>query len=181
MNREEKAEFYFLVNQIIRHKEFQKRKKYQHHEESVYQHCYQVAKITFRVARKLGMDYQRATIGAILHDFYYEDWQKNKKRKPFFKLHGFAHPGEAKHNAAYYFPEQVDKKVANIIERHMFPLTPKPPLYPESWLVCIIDKFVSITIFRNPRKLPKYLGLKEVKPNGKNHRRNRHRVRRRSD
>ncbi len=175
MRKEEKAEFYYLVNEIIKHQEFQKRKEYLHHEDNLYNHCYQVAKITFLISRKLKLDYKKATIGALLHDFYYEDWQKNKKRKSFLKLHGFVHAKEAKENAQYYFPSYVDKKVSNIIERHMFPLTLKPPLYLESWLVCFVDKCVSITIFKNPRKLPKYIGLKELKKNGKNNSRRCHR------
>ncbi len=178
MKKEEKAEFYYLVNEIIRHEEFQKRKNYQHHDESVYYHCYQVAKITFRVSRKLGLDYQNATIGALLHDFYYEDWQKNKKRKPIWQLHGFVHAAEAKENARRNFPQYFNPKVANIIERHMFPLTIKPPIYLESWLVCFIDKYVSLTIFKNPRKLPQYIGLKEVGSNDKNNCRHRNGTRR---
>ena len=44
---------------------------------------------------------------------------------------------------------ELTPKEENIILRHMFPLTPIPPYYLESWIVCIADKFCAINeIFR---------------------------------
>jgi len=168
MKKETKADFYQIINPILQSEEFRKRKKYNHHEDSVYEHCLQVAKLTFKISRSLNLDYESATIGALLHDFYPADWQKNKKKKSFFKLHGFVHAYQAKKEAQKHYGALLNPKVENIIERHMFPLTIKPPIYLESWLVMLVDKGVSLSIFKKPTKLPKYIGLKEVKVNGKN-------------
>jgi hypothetical protein len=42
----------------------------------------------------------------------------------------------------------------------MFPLNIKPPFYLESWIVTIVDKCVSIEVFKNPKGLLKYIGIK---------------------
>ncbi len=172
MKEKEKREFNGIIMPVLKNEEFQKRKKYCHHDDSVFEHSLKVAQLAYKISKKLKLDYRSATIGAILHDFYYHDWQQNKKKKSFFKLHGFAHAAEAKENAKTHFPHMMNKKIENIIERHMFPLTIRPPFYLESWLVCLIDKGVSLTILKNPRKLPRYIGLKEVKNDRKNDCRN---------
>ena len=43
----------------------------------------------------------------------------------------------------------------------MFPLNIHPPKYKEAWLVTIADKKDSLKIFKHPKSLYKYLGLKK--------------------
>ena len=62
-------------------------------------------------------------------------------------------------NAYKYFPELMNERIANIIERHMFPLTGIPPKYKEGWIITYVDKKVSLDIVLNIKALPKYLGL----------------------
>lgn len=159
MEKEKIAEFYYIINPIIKTEEFKKRKKYKHHEESVFIHSINVAWKTYKTTKFLRLDYKKATIGAALHDFYLEDWQKNKIKKPLFKKHGFSHAKKAAENAKKHYPNLVDKKVENIIKRHMFPLNIIPPFYIESWIVSIIDKLVSLSILKTPKKIYKYLGI----------------------
>ena len=40
----------------------------------------------------------------------------------------------------------MNKKVENIILRHMFPLNIVPPKYLESWLITLTDKYVSLEV-----------------------------------
>jgi len=154
--------YLFIVEEILYHEEFLRRKTYLHHEDrSVYTHSLMVSIKAYKVAKFLKLDKNKAAIGGLLHDFYYDDWQKNKIKKPFFRQHGFIHPKEALENSKSFFPTLIDKKTGNIIIRHMFPLTLIPPFYIESWIVTIIDKYVSLEIFKSPQNLPKYIGIRK--------------------
>ena len=154
-------EYYKIISPILKHDEFQKRKYYRHHGDiSVYQHCLNVSKLSYKMAKKLKLDYKSAAIGGLLHDFYPNPWQENNIKKSFFEQHGFVHANEAKLNAMYYFPELVDEKVQNIIERHMFPLNKIPPKYKEGWIVTLADKYVSMEVFKQPTAFLQFFGYK---------------------
>ena len=77
------------------------------------------------------------------------------------KKHGFVHASEALENSKNIFPHLINKKVANIIERHMFPLNKIPPRYAESWIVNLCDKYVSLEVIKEPTKIPMLLGIKK--------------------
>ncbi len=149
-----------IISPIINNPEFIKRKEYNHHEQrSVFYHSLMVSLTSYHLAKKLGLDYKSAAIGGLLHDFYYNDWQLTKEKRPFHLQHGFVHAKEALANSKQIFPDLIDKKVENIIKRHMFPLNFIPPFYYESWLICFVDKYCSLEIFKNPKKLYKYIGI----------------------
>ena len=172
MNEEKELEILFskidkeyleIISQILNHPEFQKRKEYHHHENrSVYVHSLMVSYKSYKIAKKLKLDYRSAAIGGLLHDFYYNDWQTNpKKVKKITEMHGFVHPKEALENSIKLFPKLIDKKTADIISKHMFPLTIKPPRYLESWIITMVDKYVSLEIFKTPTQLLKYVGIRK--------------------
>lgn len=153
-------EYIEIICPIIKNPEFIKRKNYNHHENrSVFGHSLMVSVTSYRLAKKLGLDYKAAAIGGLLHDFYYNDWQLLREKRPFHLQHGFVHAKEAVENSKKIFPNLIDKKVENIIKRHMFPLNFIPPFYYESWLICFVDKYCSMEIFKEPKKLYKYIGI----------------------
>lgn len=154
-------EYLNIVSTVLTSKEFQKRKKWVHHENcSLYEHCLVVSYLSYKICKKRNWNYKDAAIGGLLHDFYKEPWQDNLDKKvPFFKQHGFVHAHEAMENAYRFFPELMNERVANIIERHMFPLNIKPPKYKEGWVVTYADKRLSMDVVVNIKALPKYLGL----------------------
>lgn len=156
-------EYYEIVKGIVEHPEFQKRKNFLHHEgESVFDHVLEVSYYSYIFCKENGYDYKSAAIGGILHDFYFKPWQNCKKeKKPFFKLHGFVHAKEALENSRKFFPEYLTPKIENIIVRHMFPLNIMPPRYKEAWVVTMIDKRVSLRIFKHPKGLLKYVGIRK--------------------
>lgn len=150
-----------IVYPILFHDEFQRRKEFTHHENrSVYEHCLMVSYISYTIAKKIGLDYQKTAIGGLLHDFYYNDWQKEYIKKSFFKQHGFVHAKEASINAKKYFGVFIDEKVNDMILRHMFPLNPIPPMYMEGWIITFVDKWVSMEVFAHPKQLKKYIGMR---------------------
>lgn len=157
-------EYYEIVKIILDNNEFQKRKKFMHHEnESVYEHSIKVSKMSYKIAKKIKADYKSAAIGGLLHDFYTKPWQDDSERKKLFQKHGFVHAKEAYDNSKIYFDELINKKIENIILRHMFPLNITPPKYIESWIVTLSDKIVSLSILAHPKEYTKYLGIKRSK------------------
>ena len=77
--------------------------------------------------------------GALLHDYFLYDWHIPDKSH---SLHGFRHPKAALANAQNDLPLSDIEK--DIIVKHMFPLTLRPPKYRESVAVCIADKICSV-------------------------------------
>lgn len=117
-------------------------KKYmQHGRTTLFEHSISVAYYSVRVALtlRLPVDLQTLVRGALLHDYFLYDWHIKDPSRP---LHGFYHPATALRNAETEF--ELNEIERNIILRHMFPLTPIPPVYVESILVCAVDKFCSI-------------------------------------
>lgn len=155
-------EYKNIVNLILNSEEFIKRKYYHHHENrSVYYHSLMVSYITYRVSKKLKLDYKSAAIAGLLHDFYYNDWQTNRRKCSILKAHGFTHASEALENSKKFYPELINKKIENGIKRHMFPLNFIPPFYLESWVICLVDKYCSFEVFKTPKQLYKYIGIRK--------------------
>ena len=158
-------EYYNIIKPILENEEFRKRKKFMHHEnESVYNHSLKVSLLSYKIAKKMGVDYKSATIGGLLHDFYSKPWQENNNEKTsLFKMHGFTHASDAYKNSKKYFNDLITPKIKDIIVKHMFPLNPIPPKYIESCIVTVADKMVSSTVLLHPTQYPKYLGIKRRK------------------
>ena len=78
-------------------------------------------------------------IGALLHDYYLYDWHI---KDASHRLHGFTHGKKALNNAEKV--RKLNKLERDIIKKHMFPLTPLPPIYRESIVVCLVDKACSL-------------------------------------
>lgn len=145
---------YNLVNKLEKQGRYNQTRGYkQHGIKTVHQHSVRVAYISIKIAERLKLNVSNEEMlqGALLHDYFLYDWHiKDKERK----LHGFAHPRYAMENAIEDF--RLTEKEKNIILRHMFPLTPIPPMYKEAWVVCLADKISaaqelieSIQIWRN--------------------------------
>jgi uncharacterized protein len=166
----EMMELYPLIEEILSHEKWQDMKRYKHHLETRAIHLLEVCCVAWRRAKKSkNADPKSTAIGAILHDFFLYDWQTEKadyksldiKLKVYsIRLHGFIHPFIAYHNANKYFPHLMNRKIKDIIIKHMWPLTVKPPRYNESWFVCLADKSCSLNVLKTPRELPRYLGIK---------------------
>lgn len=120
----------------------------QHGDTSCLLHSLAVAYYSLHLASyfHIACDKKSLIRGALLHDYFLYDWHVKSDRNEH-KLHGFTHPGTALRNAKRDF--ELNDIEADIIARHMFPLTPKPPKYRESLLVCLADKYCAmIEVFR---------------------------------
>lgn len=127
-----------FVQDILHNKDFKSLQRYTHHGTTTcYHHTLEVAWLAYRLATALKRDHVAATRGALLHDFFMYNWRTGGPR-----LHGFRHPRIAYNNASKHFALSPIEK--DSILRHMWPLTLLPPRYPESWIVTIADKIVSV-------------------------------------
>lgn len=137
-----KKYFEYILSEICEGSRFNQTKEYiQHGDVSVYNHSINVAYCSLYIAMMLGMTGHKKDLvrGALLHDYFLYDWHESDASH---RLHGFRHPNTALLNAKEDFIMSPIEQ--NIIQRHMFPLTPIPPRYKEAVLVCIVDKVCSI-------------------------------------
>lgn len=127
-----------LAKDILNIDTVKKLLQYRHHKYStVFDHSMAVARLSIYYANlleKLHIKVDRRSLvrGALLHDYFLYDWHTGSK------WHGITHPKIAYMNAIRDF--DINNIEANIIKRHMFPLTPIPPTKRESVIVCIADK-----------------------------------------
>ena len=145
-------EYLEIVKFILENDEFLKRKKYKHHGNiSVYDHCLKVSYVSYKYAKKFGLNKYDAAIGGLLHDFYYKPWTESVEKKNFFEKHGFVHARDALENSRIHFKDNLNSVREDIILKHMFPLNIKIPKYRETWLIVIVDKCVSMEVLLQPK------------------------------
>lgn len=130
-------EYKRIVKDIFRNVDFKKLYNIEHHGISRMEHSVKISYYSYKIAKKLKWDYVSVARGALLHDFYLDGDERNKKRK-FFDT--FIHPKKALDTTVDNF--SVNNIEMNIIVSHMFPIYLSIPRYKESVLVNIVDKFI---------------------------------------
>ena len=135
---------YYFGQDILSSPKIKQLDQYKHHRTTtIYYHSLAVADLSLFYANfiekwfNIHADRFSLVRGALLHDYFLYDWHTSSS-----KFHGIKHPKIAYENALKDF--ELNKIEANIIRRHMFPLTLIPPRYKESILICIADKWVAI-------------------------------------
>lgn len=138
LTHENAPEFFEIVGDIYDTPEFQSMAGYiQHANINRLQHIMSVAYLSYLNAKERGKDYVSAARAAMLHDLFYYDW--HVPGDGTHRLHGYRHPRFALNNAKKLF--DLTELEEDIILRHMWPLTIKPPKYAESLIVCLCDKY----------------------------------------
>ena len=130
-------EYKKIVKDIFRIIDFMKLYNIEHHGISRMEHSIKISYYSYRIAKKLGMDYISVARGGLLHDFYLDGDERNCKRK---FLDTFTHPKKALNTATNIF--DVNDIERNIIVSHMFPFYINIPKYKESVLVNLVDKII---------------------------------------
>lgn len=136
-------EYLLCINDLIAHKSVQTMRNYtQHGDTNCLAHSLYVSYYSYLISIKLQsflkVDPRSIARGALLHDFFLYDWHEKSNRKG---LHGFTHPKTALENASLHFELNAIEK--DIIVKHMWPLTPIPPKFFASFLVSMVDKYIS--------------------------------------
>ena len=139
-------EYMAIVNDLLAQPAVQKLGDYtQHHHSNRLQHSMAVSYDSYRIAKRLHLDYRSTARAGLLHDLFYYDWRTTK-----FDLgtHAFIHPRVALRNAEKITP--LNKKEKDIILKHMFGATMATPRYPESLIVSLVDDFEAEHEFFSP-------------------------------
>ena len=134
-------EYINIVKHILNNEEFLKLKKYEHHGITRFDHSLKVSYQAYKFAKKYDLDYKSVAIGGLLHDFFHSSNVSLKEKI----ISTFNHSLKAEMNALEKF--NVNRKEADIIRSHMFPLNLVVPKYKESWLVSLYDKKVALLEF----------------------------------
>ena len=136
-------EFLEIIDDLIKNETVCEMKKYmQHYDISTFQHCQNVAYISYKICKKLKLDYVSMARGAMLHDLFLYDWHEKRPHTKFSDLHAFSHPKIALKNAKKI--TKLNKKEEDIILKHMWPVTPALPRYKESFIITLVDKYSTI-------------------------------------
>jgi uncharacterized protein len=136
--------FKSYLEEVMKKKKFLKMNRYiQHGNTSCLLHSIAVSYYSYRLAKFLRLNIHEKELirGALLHDYFLYDWHAKYKPTRNVGLHGRIHPKIALFNARKDY--DINELEADIIARHMFPLTFTPPKYKESIIVCLVDKVLS--------------------------------------
>lgn len=141
-NKNIKQDFYECILEIAAHPLVVQMKQYpQHGKTDCYRHCLHVAYYNYWICTFLGLRAQEAARAGMLHDLFLYDWHTHAKETGE-RFHGIRHPKRAMEIAQANF--QLSDLERDMILKHMWPLTIIPPRYPESFVICLVDKFCSI-------------------------------------
>jgi len=134
-------EFYSIISDMDCNPTVQEMKNYrQHCDSSCYDHCLSVSFYCYCICKKLHLDSVSMARAAFVHDLFLYDW---RVRQPGRKgLHAFTHPKTAYEKASTIF--NLNKKEKDIILKHMWPVTPIPPRYVESFILTLVDKYSAL-------------------------------------
>ena len=129
-------EFNNIIMPIISNSEYQKTKSCVHHGMDRYSHQMRVAYYSYKITKFCHLNYKSATRGAILHDFFLDNYNEKKARMLV------NHPNIALENSQKYF--DLNDLEKDIIKAHMFPVGKTVPKYLESWIVNLVDDVACI-------------------------------------
>ena len=131
-------DFESIAEEIINSDKYQSLKDENHHGLSRYDHSLRVARNTYKLSKKMKLDYISATRGALLHDYFTDEDYRNTKGMKKYSMH----PVIALNNAIREY--ELNPIEENIIVSHMYPMGKIKPNCKESWLVTSVDKGVAI-------------------------------------
>lgn len=140
-------EYETLINDILKNEDFLKIDKIEHHKTSRLEHSMRVSYYSYKIAKKMKLNYVDVARAGLLHDFFMSYDDRTKKER---FLSTFTHPKYALINATNNF--ELNNREKDIIRTHMFPLNPAVPKYAESWVVSFIDKCVALYEFSKEYK-----------------------------
>lgn len=74
-------EYMEIVSEILKNREFNKLKDFTHHKTTRMEHSKRVAYLSYRICKKLDLDYVSAARGGMLHDFFLNKYTAKNTNK----------------------------------------------------------------------------------------------------
>ena len=125
-----------IIIDILENEQFKKLSNYSHHGDNRKNHCIRVSYYSYKISKKLNLDYESVARAGLLHDFFLVDYKSLNILEGIKLL--INHPKIALNNSKNYF--DISKKEENIIYSHMFPIRISLPKNRESIIVNFVDK-----------------------------------------
>lgn len=131
-------EYNEIIKPILSNENFLKIDQCRHHGITRLEHSLRVSYLSYKISKKLKLNYKEVAEAGLLHDFFTNEQLTYREQR----LSAFTHPKKSLENANNYF--ELTNMQKDIILCHMFPLIPtKIPKFLESWVVSIVDKVVA--------------------------------------
>jgi len=125
------------VGDLLRNPAVESMKTYNHHGKiDTHFHSVYVSFTVLKLCEKYHIKNRDEIVrAALLHDFYLYDWHLEKHDE----MHAWYHPKAAVKNFESHFGKPTEMQ-REMILRHMFPLSVKPPNSVGGWLLTLADK-----------------------------------------
>ena len=148
----EDTEFQSIVKEFVENDTVLQMKNFiQHCDTDCFEHCYMASYYCYKICKKFKLDYKSAARAAMVHDLFLYDWRAKNDRAG---LHAFTHGKYAYENASKLF--DLNEKEKDIIVKHMWPVTIRPPKYKEGFVLTFVDKYCAL------EETAQYLSKKKV-------------------
>ena len=129
-------EYIRCISDLISIEDIKKLELYsQHMKTNRLYHSISVSYYTYKLCKKLGLDYRAGARSGLLHDFFLYDHKTEKVMGSHLK----SHPKVALKNSKKY--TKLTKVEKDAIKKHMWPITSSRPKFKESYILTIVDKY----------------------------------------
>lgn len=139
-NWKQDLEYVALIEDLLEREEVKQLNNYtQHHFTTRLEHSISVSYLSYRIAKRYGLDTRSTARAGLLHDLFYYDWRTTKFDEG---THAYVHPRMACENAKKI--TELNALECDIIIKHMWLATVALPKYKESYVVTFVDKFCAV-------------------------------------
>jgi uncharacterized protein len=138
-NQKSRSEYKAEMSDLLKHEKLKLLDEYkQHYKCTRLKHSVDVSYYSFYVAKLLGLDYISTARAGLLHDLYFHETSGIRDKIKMIRQH----PKDALKNAQSICA--LNEMESDIIIRHMWFLTFKPPKYKEGHIVSFVDKYCAV-------------------------------------
>ena len=141
-NQKSRSEYKNTMSDLLTHEKLKSLDEYkQHYKCTRLKHSINVSYYSFYIAKLLKLDYMSAAKAGLLHDLYFHEKAGFKQNMKMLRQH----PKDALKNALEIC--DLSDKECDIIKRHMWLITLRPPKYKEGYIVSFVDKYCAAKEF----------------------------------
>ena len=143
-NQNSRSEYKKTMSGLLSHEKLKLLDKYkQHYKCTRLKHSINVSYYSFYLAKLFKLDYISAAKAGLLHDLYFHERKAAGFKENIKMLR--QHPKDALKNALEIC--DLNDKERDIIRRHMWLITIRPPKYKEGYIVTFVDKYCAAREF----------------------------------